>query len=94
MTSCASAGTVTTMTRDKQMFKLDNDFKIEQLMADFRFCFLAKLNAVLESGAVSEQDLEERPMTVARCVMVLTGESMVPRSDKGKEMLANLRHFV
>lgn len=82
------------MTRDKQAFTLDNDFQIEQLMTDFRFCFLAKLNSVLLSGAVSEQDLEERPMTVARCVLVLTGEDMVPRSAKGKALLENLRHFV
>jgi hypothetical protein len=82
------------MTRDKQAFTLDNDFQIEQLMTDFRFCFLAKLNAALESGAISEQDLEERPMTVARCVLVLTGEDMVPRSARGKAMLENLRHFV
>ena len=82
------------MTRDKQAFTLDNDFQIEQLMTDFRFCFLAKLNAALQSGAISEQDLEERPMTVARCVLVLTGEDMVPRSAKGKALLENLRHFV
>ena len=82
------------MTRDKQEFTLDNDFQIEQLMTDFRFCFLAKLNAALQSGAISEQDLEERPMTVARCVLVLTGEDMVPRSARGKAMLENLRHFV
>jgi hypothetical protein len=82
------------MTRDKQAFTLDNDFQIEQLMTDFRFCFLAKLNAALQSGAISEQDLEERPMTVARCVLVLTGEDMVPRSARGKAMLENLRHFV
>lgn len=82
------------MTRDKQAFTLDNDFQIEQLMTDFRFCFLAKLNAALQSGAISEQDLEERPMTVARCVLVLTGEDMVPRSEKGKKMLASLRNFI
>lgn len=82
------------MTRDKQAFTLDNDFQIEQLMTDFRFCFLAKLNAALQSGAISEQDLEERPMTVARCVLVLTSEDMVPRSARGKAMLENLRHFV
>lgn len=82
------------MTRDKQAFTLDNDFQIEQLMTDFRFCFLAKLNAALQSGAISEQDLEERPMTVARCVLVLTGEDMVPRSARGKAMLENLRHFI
>lgn len=82
------------MTRDKQAFTLDNDFQIEQLMTDFRFCFLAKLNAALQSGAISEQDLEERPMTVARCVLVLTSEDMVPRSAKGKAILENLRHFV
>lgn len=82
------------MTRDKQAFTLDNDFQIEQLMTDFKFCFLAKLNAALQSGAISEQDLEERPMTVARCVLVLTGEDMVPRSARGKAMLENLRHFV
>lgn len=82
------------MTRDKQEFTLDNDFQIEQLMTDFKFCFLAKLNAALQSGAISEQDLEERPMTVARCVLVLTSEDMVPRSAKGKAILENLRHFV
>lgn len=82
------------MTRDKQAFTLDNDFQIEQLMTDFRFCFLAKLNAALQSGAISEQDLEERPMTVARCVLVLTSEDMVPRSARGKAILENLRHFV
>ena len=82
------------MTRDKQAFTLDNDFQIEQLMTDFKFCFLAKLNAALQSGAISEQDLEERPMTVARCVLVLTGEDMVPRSARGKAMLENLRHFI
>ena len=94
MTSCASAGTVTTMTRDKQMFKLDNDFQIEQLMADFKFCFVAKLNAAIESGAISEQDLELSPMIVARCVLVLAGESMTPKTPYGKAMLENLRHFV
>ena len=82
------------MTRDKQAFTLDNDFQIEQLMTDFKFCFLAKLNAALQSGAISEQDLEERPMTVARCVLALTSEDMVPRSARGKAILENLRHFV
>jgi len=82
------------MASNKQEFTLSNDFQIEQLMADFRFCFLAKLNAALQSGAVSEQDLEERPMTVARCALVLTGESMVPKTASGKAMLENLRHFV
>jgi len=82
------------MASNKQEFALSNDFQIEQLIDDFRFCFLAKLNSVLLSGAVSEQDLEERPMTVARCVLVLTGEDMVPRSAKGKALLENLRHFV
>ena len=76
------------------MFKLDNDFQIKQLMLDFEFCFLAKLNSALLSGAISEQDLEERPMTVARCVMVLTGEDMAPKTTSGKAMLDNLRHFV
>jgi len=82
------------MASNKQEFTLDNDFQIEQLMTDFRFCFLAKLNAALQSGAISEQDLEERPMTVARCVLVLTGEDMVPRSARGKAMLENLRNFI
>lgn len=82
------------MASNNQGFVLSNDFQIEQLIADFKFCFLAKLNAALESGAISEQDLEERPMTIARCALVLTGESMVPRSAKGKAMLENLRKFV
>ena len=82
------------MANNNQGFVLSNDFQIEQLIADFKFCFLAKLNAALESGAISEQDLEERPMTIARCALVLTGESMVPRSAKGKAMLENLRKFV
>ena len=82
------------MASNNQGFTLDNDFQIEQLMTDFKFCFLAKLNEALQSGAISEQDLEERPMTIARCVMVLTGESMTPRSAKGKAMLENLRKFV
>jgi len=85
---------VATMASNKQEFTLSNDFQIEQLIADFKFCFLAKLNEALQSGAISEQDLEERPMTIARCVMVLTAEDMVPRSAKGKAMLENLRHFV
>jgi len=82
------------MANNNQGFTLDNDFQIEQLIADFKFCFLAKLNAALQSGAISEQDLEERPMTVARCVLVLTGESMTPKTLYGKAMLENLRHFV
>jgi len=75
-------------------FTLNNEQALAQLRDDFWDVFLAKLRAAVESGALSEEDVAERPMVVARCVLVLTGESVVPRSDKGKKMLANLRHFV
>jgi len=82
------------MASTNQGFTLDNEFQIEQLMTDFKFCFVAKLNAAIESGAISEQDLELSPMIVARCVLVLAGESMTPKTPYGKAMLENLRKFV
>jgi hypothetical protein len=75
-------------------FALDNEQALAQLKDDFWDVFLAKLRQAVESGALSEKDTKDYAMTVARCVLVITGESMVPRSDKGKKMLANLRHFV
>ena len=75
-------------------FALDNEQALTQLKEDFWGVFLTNLRRAVESGALSEEDTQERAMTVSRCVLVITGESMVPRSDKGKKMLANLRHFV
>jgi hypothetical protein len=75
-------------------FALDNEQALAQLKEDFWDVFLANLRRAVESGALSEEDTQERTMTVSRCVLVITGESMVPRSDSGKKMLANLRHFV
>ena len=75
-------------------FALDNEQALAQLKEDFWDVFLAKLRQAVESGALSEDDTEERAMTVARCVLVITGEGMVPRSERGKKMLANLRHLV
>lgn len=82
------------MTRRVHKFSLDNKTDLENLKEDFWSCFEARLNAALESGAISDEDIEERPMTIARCVLVITGESMVPRSRHGVDMLKNLRHFV
>ena len=75
-------------------FALNNEQALSQLKEDFWDVFLAKLRQAVESGALSEEDIEERPMTVCRSVLVITGEGMVPRSEKGRKMLANLRHFV
>jgi len=75
-------------------FALDNEQALSQLKEDFWDVFLAKLRAAVESGALNEDALENDAMIVARCVLVLTGESMVPRSAKGKAMLENLRKFV
>lgn len=75
-------------------FALDNEQALSQLKEDFWDVFLAKLRAAVESGALSEEDIEESTMIVARCVLVLTGESVAPRSDKGKKMLASLRNFI
>lgn len=82
------------MTKKFKKFSLNNKADLDNLKEDFWFCFEARLNAALESGAISEEDLEERPMTVARCVLRLTGENVTPRSNRGIAMLENLRHFV
>lgn len=82
-------------TSDKyRMFSLENETDLTNLKEDFWFCFLGKLKQAIESGALSEEDLKDDAMIVARCVLVITGESVVPRSSYGKRMLANLRHFV
>lgn len=75
-------------------FALDNEQALLQLKEDFWDVFLAKLRQAVESGALSEEDIEERAMAVCRSVLVITGESMAPRSGAGKKMLANLRRFV
>lgn len=75
-------------------FTLDNEQALEQLKEDFWDVFLAKLRSAVESGALSEDDIEESAMIVARCVLTLAGESVAPRSRHGKTMLTNLRNFV
>lgn len=75
-------------------FALDNQQALAQLKEDFWDVFLAKLRLAVESGVLSEEDIEERPMTVCRSVLVITGESMVPLSERGKKMLASLRSFI
>lgn len=75
-------------------FALDNEQALAQLKEDFWDVFLAKLRSAVESGALSEDDIEESAMIVARCVLTLAGESVAPRSEKGKKMLASLRNFI
>ena len=75
-------------------FALNNEQALSQLKEDFWDVFLAKLRQAVESDALSEEDIEERPMIVARCVLTITAESVAPRSPYGKEMLDLLRHFV
>lgn len=75
-------------------FSLENETDLANLREDFWACFEARLHSALLSGALSEEDVAERPMTVARCVLVLTAENTAPRSSYGKQMLANLRHSV
>ena len=75
-------------------FALDNEQALAQLKEDFWDVFLAKLRAAVESGALSEDDIEESAMIVARCVLTLAGESVAPRSQHGKTMLTNLRNFM
>lgn len=75
-------------------FALDNEQAPSQLKEDFWDVFLAKLRSVVESGALSEDALENDAMIVARCVLVITGENVGPLSPHGKKMLANLRQFI
>lgn len=53
--------------------------------------FHANLLEALDSGALSGT---EYPNAILKSVLVITAESFTPRSDEGKKLLANLRHFI
>lgn len=75
-------------------FALDNEQALAQLKEDFWDVFLAKLRSAVESGALSEDDIENHPMTIARCVLFLAAEATLPWHKDGKAMLENLRSLV
>lgn len=57
-----------------------------------REAFSAKYTALANSGAVSDE-VRTDGFVFARCVLMLTAESMRPLSPDGKAMLRNLYNF-
>lgn len=56
--------------------------------------YLEKLEQALKSGALSESDVENSGMIIAKSVLVIAAEGVKPMSPHGKKILANLRHFI
>lgn len=72
--------------------------KVMAQAAEFKDVFwdhyLEKLEQALKSGALSESDVENSGMIIAKSVLVIAAEGVKPMSPYGKRILANLRHFI
>lgn len=66
---------------------------VDRLFPTFQDDFEKNMEVVMESGAVSDEQMKAEPYLVYRAVLRLTAENYV-YTKEGIKVLKNLRHFI
>ncbi len=66
---------------------------VDELFQNFQKQFYEILKIVLESGAVSKEQMEDAPYLVYKAVLQITAESYV-YTDAGIKVLRDLRYYI